>query len=72
MQKGRGKAPFISGISSESFSFCFSCRCLQWQFCHSYPNTFSLPTRHILTLGQDPLASLFEAQGTPLASFFDL
>ncbi len=35
-------------------------------------NTFSLLTRHILTLGQDPLASLFEAQSTPLMSFFDM
>ncbi len=33
-------------------------------------NTFSLPTRHILTLGQDLLASLSDAQGTPLASLF--
>ncbi len=32
---------------------------------------FSLPIRHILTPGQDPLASLFGAQGTPLASFFN-
>ncbi len=35
-------------------------------------HTFSLPTRHILTLGQDPLASLFDAQGTPLASLFNV
>ncbi len=35
-------------------------------------NTFSLPTRHILTLGQDHLVSLFDAQGTPSVSFFDL
>ncbi len=33
---------------------------------------FSLPTRHILKLGQDHLVSLFDAQGTPLASLFDL
>ncbi len=33
---------------------------------------FSLPTRHILKLGQDHLASLFDTQGTPLASLFDL
>ncbi len=37
-----------------------------------FNNTFSLPTRHILTLGQDPLASLFDAQSTPLESFFDV
>ncbi len=33
----------------------------------SQDNTFSLPTRHILKLGQDHLASLFDAQRTPLA-----
>ncbi len=31
-----------------------------------------IPTRHILKLGQDHLASLFDAQGTPLASLFDV
>ncbi len=30
------------------------------------------PTRHIWTLGQDPLASLFNALGTPLASPFNV
>ncbi len=29
-------------------------------------NTFSLPTRHILMLGQDPLLSLFDAPGRGL------
>ncbi len=29
-------------------------------------NTISLLTRHILKLGQDLLASLFDAQGTPV------
>ncbi len=33
---------------------------------------FSLPTRHILTLGQDPLVSLFDAQGIPLVFFVAL
>ncbi len=33
-------------------------------------NMVSLPTRHILPLGQDHLALLFDAEGTPLASFF--
>ncbi len=35
--------------------------------CFAFVNTFSLPTRHILKLGQDHLASLFDTQGTPLA-----
>ncbi len=39
--------------------------------CHSgtnpYSNMFSLPTRHILMLDQDHLASLFDAQGTPFS-----
>ncbi len=35
-------------------------------------NPFSLPTRHILKLGQDHLASLCDAQGTPLVSLFDV
>ncbi len=35
-------------------------------------NTFSLPARHILTLSQDPLASLFDIKGTRLAWFFDM
>ncbi len=30
------------------------------------------PTRHIWTLGQDPLASLFNALGIPLASPFNV
>ncbi len=35
-------------------------------------NMFSLPTPHILKLGRDHLALLFDTQGTPLVSFFDL
>ncbi len=34
-------------------------------------NTVSLPTRHMLMLGQDPFLLLYDAQGTLLASFFD-
>lgn len=33
-----------------------------------YDNTFSLPTCHIWTLGQDPAASLCKTMGTPLGS----
>ncbi len=32
-----------------------------------FSNTFSLPTRHILTLGQDRLAYIFNFPGPPLA-----
>lgn len=34
--------------------------------------TFSHPTRHIWTLRQDPLASLIDTLGIPLASFFNV
>lgn len=49
-------------------------RALLLQYSHAVYtfNTFSLPTRHIWTFSQDPLASLFKALGTPLASFFNM
>ncbi len=42
------------------------------KICASFGNTFSLPILLILALGQDPLVSLFDSQGTLLASFFDV
>ncbi len=35
-------------------------------FNRDFINTFSLPTHHILMLGQDPLASFFEVQGSSI------
>jgi len=36
------------------------------------PTHSHTPTRHIWTLGQDPLASFLDALGIPLSSFFNV